>query len=272
MKKSIQKIIFITGVSSGIGKISAEYLSNMGYKVYGTSRQKDIKEGSYKILNMDVTNDVSIQKAFNYILEKEDRIDVVINNAGTAIAGSVENSSIDEINFQFETNFLGIVRVCQSVIPVMREQERGLIINISSLSGLVGLPFQAYYSASKFAVEGLSEAMRFELKRFNIRVILVEPGDSRTHLTSNRVIIEKAKKTNPYQDQFIKTLNVIERNEINGVDPEKVARIIGRIIRSKSPKFRNTVCTPIQKTVPFLKKILPYRLFEKIIELHYQLH
>ena len=182
------RIILITGASSGIGKSCAEYLSKKGFIVFGTSRNasfppKDIG-GKYPIMiKMDINDDDSIKNAIEYIIKEFGRIDVLINNAGYGIGGAIEDYTIEKVKEQFETNFFGQLRVCNSILPIMRNQQSGLIINISSIGGLLGLPFQGLYSATKFAIEGMTEALRMEVKEFGIKVVLVEPGDFKTSFT-----------------------------------------------------------------------------------------
>jgi short-subunit dehydrogenase len=159
--------------------------------------------------------------------------------------------------------------MCQAVIPIMKAQKGGTIINVSSLGGMLAMPFQAYYSASKFAIEGLSENMRMEMKRFNIKIVMVEPGDIKTSFTDNRIIAKNARGESPELVDFKNTLKVIEKDENNGADPRIVAKLIKQIIVKKHPALRYTATSLEQKIVPFLKRILPYCLFEKIIASHY---
>jgi len=183
----LSRVVLITGASRGIGKACAERLVAEGDNVYGTSRHPEAENGDRNLhmLAMDVNRDESVNAAVNKILAVERRIDVVINNAGFGIAGSVEDTSVEEGKSLFETNFFGVLRVCRAVLPTMRNMGRGTIINISSLGGRIGLPYQGLYSATKFAIEGLSEALRMELRQFGIDVTLVEPGDVCTvrHIT-----------------------------------------------------------------------------------------
>ena len=160
-----QRVVLVTGASSGIGKCCAEYLCNKGYRVYGTSRKADSSDSkqrpsninSTQMIRMDVTDEPSVKQGVADIIARESRIDVVINNAGFGIIGALEDTSIDEAKSQLETNFFGALRVCRAVLPTMRKQRSGYIVNISSIGGLIGLPFQSAYSASKFALEGASE-------------------------------------------------------------------------------------------------------------------
>ena len=170
-------MVLVTGASSGIGLACADLLARRGFRVYGASRTATEPERAFPSLRMDVDDDVSVAEGVARVLEREGRIDAAVNCAGFGIAGAKR---------QFETNFFGVLRVCRAVLPAMRERRAGTIVNVSSIAGLVPLPFQGFYSASKFALEGMSEALRMEVRPFGIRVVLVEPGDCRTHFTANR--------------------------------------------------------------------------------------
>ena len=270
IKKNNSKVVLITGTSSGIGRATASYLSELGFKVYGTVR--DTKDSyNFDTIKMDVTDDSSVKNGIKEIIDKEGRIDVLINNAGIGIAGAIEDTSIDEIHRQFDTNFFGLIRVCQNVLPIMREQGCGLIINIASMAGQIGLPYQGIYSASKFAIEGLSEALRLEVKQFGIDVVLIEPGDIATSFTKNRALIKRHKNKTSYSEGFAKTLEVIEKDESSGLPPEKIAKKIFKIITSRHRRFRYTPGAVEQQIVFFLKKLLPYSVFSLILTSHYKI-
>jgi NAD(P)-dependent dehydrogenase (short-subunit alcohol dehydrogenase family) len=175
-----QKIVLITGISSGFGKSTAEFLAQKGYIIYGTSRKTIEVDNRINVLKADVTDIGSVKAAVETILNKEGRIDILINNAGMGISGPIEFASTEDFNLQMDTNFIGVVNMIQSVLPAMRKQKEGTIVNISSIGGLMGLPFQGFYSASKYAIEGMSEALRMELKPFHIKVVVVRPGDFHT--------------------------------------------------------------------------------------------
>jgi short-subunit dehydrogenase len=271
MKNS--KVILITGASSGIGKACASYLASLGHRVYGTSRRATFPEtfNSYPVLiPMDVTDEESVKKAISFVLEKEGKIDVLINNAGFGVAGAVEDTSYEEALSQFETNFFGSHRVIRHVIPYMREKRSGLIINIGSIAGLIGLPFQPFYSASKFALEGLSEALMHEVNPFNIKVVLVEPGDLKTEFTDRRQLVTKSLNS-PYSAQMKKTLAVVEKDERSGGSPEAVARIISKIISSPNPRPRYRVGPFYEKLAVFLRRFLPERIFLWAIRKYYRI-
>ncbi len=271
MNRDSDRVVLITGASSGIGKSCAAYLSRRGFKVFGTGRQPTRCEEEYGMLEMDVTDDASIHRAVKYVIDREKRIDVLINNAGAALSGAVEDTAVEEARAQFETNFFGVIRVTGAVLPFFRRQNHGLIINISSIGGLISVPFTAFYCASKFAVEGISEALRFELKKFNIKVVLLEPGDIQSGLTRHRVRAERSRHPGPYEEQFKTTLRVIEDDENNGATIERVAEKIGEIIGKRSPKLRYVVGKPQQRLAVLLKKVLPSAWYEKIIASHYKI-
>jgi len=270
-----QQVVLITGASSGIGRSCATYLAEKGYKVYGTTRNRQGFEDSnsklpFNSIFMDVNDIESVNSAIEKILASEQRLDAVINNAGFGIGGPVEFTSIEEAQAQFDTNLFGIMRVCSAVLPAMRSQGAGYIINISSLGGLIGLPFQGLYSATKFAVEGLSEALYGELRSQGIRVVLIEPGDFATAFTKNRKQIAKPLTDTNYATDFQRTLSVIESDEMNGANPIKIAQLIDKILRTPNPRLRYRVGSFSQKLSVVLKKIIPDRLFAWIIMDHYQ--
>ncbi len=262
------KVILISGTSSGIGKTSAEYLAKQGHIVYGTSRYPGSypKPNDYTMLQMDVTEVDSVQNAVNQIIKNEGKIDVLINNAGFGIAGAIEHISIGKAKEQLETNFFGTVRLMKSVLPIMRKQNSGSIINISSIGGLMGLPYQGMYSASKFAIEGLTESLHKELRSSNIKIVLVEPGDFKTNFTEKREISKNANQS----DVFKTTLKVIENDENSGQDPIIIGELLYRIINKSNPRLRYTVGAFDQKLTTLLKRILPNRLFDWIIMKHYK--
>ena len=268
----MKKVILITGVSSGFGKETARLLSRAGHIVYGTIRNESDSEGKTIILRMDLTDIESIQKAVTAVLTKEGRIDVLINNAGMHTGGPVETLPVEYIKLQMDTNFLGMVNLTREVIPVMRKQGTGTIINFSSIGGLMGLPFQAFYSATKFAIEGFSEALRMEVKQFNIKVVLINPGDFHTSNSANRRnFLAPTGPEDPYNKQFLRTLAVIENDEKKGGKPEALARKLVKIVDCRNPKQRYIIGSPDQKLAVFLKHNLPDRLFRKILEDHYRI-
>ncbi|HCE57700.1 MAG TPA: oxidoreductase [Prolixibacteraceae bacterium] len=265
-----KKVILITGISSGFGKQTAILLAESGHTVYGTVRKQIETPGGVNVLTMDLLDTKSIEKSAQEIIQKEGRIDVLINNAGMHTGGPLETLPDEYIRKQFETNFFGLVELTRLVLPVMRKQGGGTIINIGSIGGLMGLPFQGYYSASKFAIEGFSEALRMEVKQFGIKVVVINPGDFHTNNTANRRgFLAAISDNDAYSAQFIKTISVIEKDENNGWNPEVLARKMVRIVNCKNPRQRYIIASFEQKLAVFIKKILPEKIFGKILESHY---
>jgi NAD(P)-dependent dehydrogenase (short-subunit alcohol dehydrogenase family) len=272
------RVVLITGASSGIGKACAEFLHARGHRVYGTSRRAAWPDGvanappapgELVLLPLDVTSDESVARAVAFVLQREGRLDVVVNNAGFGVAGAVEDTSLEEAHEQFETNFFGTVRVCRAALPAMRRQGGGCIVNVSSIAGRIGIPFQALYSASKFAVEGYTEALRMEAAPHGVRVTLVEPGDFRTGFTGNRRLV-RGPATAAYRDRQARALAVMEHDETHGATPESVARLVDRIVRLRSPRLRYAV-GPFSETVALaLKRVSPARLFERGVAAYYK--
>ena len=268
------KVVLITGASSGIGKACAEHLSQIGYKVYGTTRfinNLGQGNGKYRMIQMDINSDHSVKNGINQVFEKEGRLDVVLNNAGFILAGSIEDTTIEEAKTQLEANLFGAFRVCREALPKMREQMSGYIINISSIGGLMGLPFHGLYSASKFALEGLTEALRMEIKQHGIRVVLIEPGDFKTQLTTNRIRVKGSLENPAYKVNFEKAVTRMEIDETHGADPIKVAHLAARILRTPAPRLRYSIGPVTERVAIVLKKILPFSLFEKALMKYYGL-
>ncbi|WP_163989627.1 SDR family oxidoreductase [Pyxidicoccus caerfyrddinensis] len=266
MVASQGRVVLITGASSGIGRACAELLSERGHTVYGTSRQPltEAPKG-WRWLELDVTRDDSVRRAVDAVLAAEGRIDVVVNNAGYALAGSLEDTSIEEARQQFETNLLGVLRVCKAVLPSMRERRSGLFIHISSLGGAVGLPFQGLYSASKFALEGLTESLRQEVAPFGIQATLVQPGDVHTRITENRVLASQSGQGSAYRAPFETALKTIEADERDGVPPEDVARTVLELLEHGRVRVRYSVGKLVQRAAVMAKWVLPSRAFEALV-------
>lgn len=276
MNSHYGNVVLITGASSGIGKAIGEALANKGYKVYGTSRKampeiynevispKEDHNGFLKLIQLDVCSEESVKKAIHLILKKEASIDILINNAGIGIAGSVEDTRVEEAYKQFDTNFFGIIRMCRNILPIMRKNKNGLIINISSVAGLIAIPFQSMYSSSKYAVEALTEALRIEVKPFGINVSMVEPGDTKTNFTEKRVFAVEANKESAYNLKFEKSVNAMIKSELKGPGPDKIVQAVIGIINMKNPPIRITPGFSY-KAIVFLKRILPARLVSYIV-------
>lgn len=260
MKK---QTILITGASSGIGKACADHLFETGHQVIGVSRGlQSHLNGRYATLCMDVNDELSVQEGVGDIVSYYNRIDTVINCAGIGIAGAVEDTTVEEAKAQFETNFFGVHRVCRAILPHMREHHAGLIINISSIAGMVSIPFQAFYCASKFAIEGYSEALRMEVAPFGIQVVSVQPGNFKSNFTENRVRVQASLSNTEYRKCFEKAVDVMERDEIQGESPMVVAGNVRHIIESRSSRFRHVVGPVVEKFSIVAKQWLPYSMYE----------
>jgi NAD(P)-dependent dehydrogenase (short-subunit alcohol dehydrogenase family) len=268
----MKKVILITGVSSGFGKHTAEQLAARGHIVYGTVRRDCEVSSQVNVLRMDLTDISSIRSVIETIVKKEGRIDELINNAGMHTGGPAETLPPEYIRLQMDTNFIGTVMLTREVIPVMRKQGGGTIINFGSIGGLMGLPFQAYYSAAKFATEGFSEALRLEVRQFNIRIVLINPGDFNTNNTANRrKYLAETTQGDPYHEQFDRTLGIIENCETNGLSPEILARKMVRIVECRNPRQRYVIASFDQKLSVLLKKIIPGKWFMMILASYYKI-
>ena len=265
----MKKVILITGISSGFGKETAVFLARNGHTVYGTVRKPAEIDPFVHVLQMNLLSPDSITKAAQTVIHNEGRIDVLINNAGMHTGGPIETLPLEYVKMQMDTNFYGLVHLTREVLPVMRKQGSGTIINFGSIGGLMGLPFQGFYSASKFAIEGFSEALRMEVKQFGIKVVVVNPGDFHTNNTSNRRQFLAESAEDPYKTQFSKTLSIIENDEAKGWAPEILAKKMLKIVECKNPKHRYLIASMEQKLAVVLKKILPGKIFSKILESHY---
>jgi NAD(P)-dependent dehydrogenase (short-subunit alcohol dehydrogenase family) len=244
-----QKVAVITGSSSGIGLESALILGRNGYNTYATMRSPD-KDTSIKaavqneglpirVVQLDVTDDSSVKIAVDHVISEAGRIDVLVNNAGYPLSGAFEDLAMEEIKSQFETNFFGPIRVTQAVLPTMRKQRSGRIINISSGNGILGFPGISAYVSTKFAVEGLSEAIAYELEQFGIKVILIEPGFIRTNILNAAVVAKKAQDpASPYSEMMQKIMANVSELAKNASDPELVANIVLEAASNPSPRLR----------------------------------
>lgn len=263
--RSSERVVLVTGASSGIGAACARHLRERGFRVFGTSRRAEstTTDGGVEMVAMDVDSDASVQAGVAAVLERAGRIDAVVNNAGWALAGAVEDTPLEEARAQLETNLFGAWRVCRAVLPAMRAAGRGYIINVGSIGGRVGLPFQAAYSASKFAVAGFMEALSGEVRPFGIHAVLIEPGNYRTGITAARRVTTR--EGSPYAAAFARTLEVVERDERRGADPAEVARLVGRILHTRTPRLRYMVGPAFERFAAKGKEFLPGRLFERVV-------
>jgi len=268
----MSKVILITGGSSGIGKSIGDYLVQKGFSVYGTSRNPERVSGSnFPLLALDVREVTSIQNAVSELLAKEGRIDVVINNAGVGITGPLEEIPTQEIKNNFETNFFGPIEVIKAVLPQMRSQKSGLIINITSIAGYMGLPYRSVYSASKGALEIITEAIRMEVKEFGIQLTNVAPGDFATNIASGRYHAP-LKEDSAYKTPYGNTLKMMDEHVDSGSNPNEMAFAIHKIIEIKHPNVHYKVGSFLQRFSVVLKRILPDKVYEKMLMKHYKLN
>ncbi|TPN82341.1 SDR family oxidoreductase [Aquimarina algicola] len=272
MNETQKTIVLITGGSSGLGKSIGVYLIKKGFVVYGTSRNpdrfKDFKD--FTLLKLDVADNSSIQSAVSFIEEKHGRLDILINNAGAGITGPIEEIPEEEIVRNFTTNYFGPINVTKAVLPLMRKQKKGLIINVTSIAGYMGLPYRGIYSASKGALEITTEAWRMELKAFNINMTNVAPGDFATNIAAGRYhapVLENS----PYKKTYGDSLQLMNDHVDAGDNPLQMAEAVYKIIKSKNPKIHYKVGAFMQKFSIVLKRILPDKVYEKLLMNHYKL-
>ena len=267
----MSKVVLITGASSGIGKSIAEFLIEKGMKVYGTSRNPaNVENTKFKLLALDVNDVSSIENAIQIILDKEERLDVLINNAGMGITGPIEDTPTDEMRKVFNTNFFGAIDVMKAVIPQMRDQQTGLIINVTSIAGYMGLPFRGIYSATKGALELATEAVRMEVKEFGIQIANVAPGDFATNIAAGRYHTPVFENS-AYKKKYSENLALMDTHVDSGMSPEVMGKAIYKIIQTKHPKVHYKVGTFMQKFSIVLKRILPDTIYEKLLMNHYKL-
>lgn len=267
----MSKVVLITGGSSGIGKSIGEFLSQKGFKVYGTSRNpRNYPNSQFPILALDVTNNDTITDCVETVIASEGKLDVLINNAGAGITGPIEETPEIEIKKNFDTNFFGPINVIKAVLPQMRSQNDGLIINITSIAGFMGLPYRGVYSASKGALELITEAFRMEIKDFNISMTNIAPGDFATNIAAGRYHAPVVKGS-PYEEKYGSVLKAIDEDVNKGNDPHKVAEKVLQVMQTKSPKIHYKVGAFMQKFSIVLKFILPDKMYEKLLMNHYKL-
>lgn len=261
--------VLITGASSGIGMETALLLHKKGHKVYAaarrTERMQNLEGLGIRVLALDVTKEESMVAAVNTILKEAGTIDVLINNAGYGSYGALEDVPLSEARYQFEVNIFGLARMIQLVLPKMREQRSGKIINISSIGGKLGEPHGAWYHATKYAVEGLSDSIRMELQQFGIQVVIIEPGAIKTEW--NEIARENLLKTSgntAYKGLAQKHVHMLQTADANGDGPIVIAKAIAKAVASKRPKLRYAVGGGAGVIV-FFAWLLPDRLFDKIM-------
>lgn len=266
------KIVFVTGASSGLGKSTAAFLAQKGYTVIGTCRdpKKYPAPDSYSLWPLDLNDSKSIVRCVQRLEKEYGRVDVLINNAGQGITGPVEELEQAALQAHFNTNCFGPLAVIQQVLPLMRAKKQGLIINITSIGASMGLPFRGAYSASKGALQLLSEALRMEVRAFGIDVVTLAPGDYATAIADRRYY-SPLKKESPYFKAYEWSLDTMNAHVDEGNDPREVAEVIAQLITTKKRKVHYRVGPFMQKLSIFLKGILPSTVFEKLLRNHYKL-
>jgi NAD(P)-dependent dehydrogenase (short-subunit alcohol dehydrogenase family) len=265
----MNKVVLITGGSSGIGKETAKLLSQNGYKVYAAARRiekmNDLKSAGVHVIEMDVTDEQSVTNGVKQIISAEGKVDILVNNAGFGQYGAVEDVSLADARYQLEVNLFGIARLTQLVLPGMREQHFGKIVNISSTGGKVATPLGGWYHASKFALEGLSDSLRMEVKPFGIDVIVIEPGGVKTEW--GEIAIGNAIKTaegSAYQGLVKSAQSVNEKTGGKGTEPIEIATLIKNAMEADKPKARY-VAGYLAKPILFMRKWLSDGILDKII-------
>jgi len=263
-----RQVVLVTGGSSGIGLSICKHLSEQGFTVYGTSRkvQNGDRPHGFEMVQMEITDRSSIQTAIDFILQKEGSIDVLVNNAGTGMAGAVEDATTEEIENIFRLIVFAALDVSRAIIPTMRKNGSGKIINISSIGGEFGLPFRGIYSAAKSALDRFSETLRMELSPWNIYVSTIQPGDIKTNINNTRLTAAKSQsEESPYHKVFSKLYRQISEEVATAKDPIIVAKIVEKIINSSSPKMRYPAATFVQRLSISLNRILPTEVFQKML-------
>lgn len=259
--------VIVTGASSGLGQAIATCLHRSGFTVFGTSRApaQEKAPAGYAMLAMDVTDEASVAQAIDAVVARAGGLDAVISNAGMGIAGSLEETSVAEAQRQFDTNFFGNHRVVRAALPHLRRQPLAHLVMIGSIAGLIGVPFQGMYSATKFALEGYCEALRLELRGGPVKASLLEPGDFATGFTSARQRIAAATPDSPYHTAFEGALRVIEREERDGADPALMGEAVLALLADTDPPVRRAVTGPAQAGLGRIKQEMSEAALEQML-------
>jgi NAD(P)-dependent dehydrogenase (short-subunit alcohol dehydrogenase family) len=264
------KVTLITGVSSGIGRVTAQLLAERGARVFGTVRDFRRNGGlaDVELVHMDVTDDASVSNGVNSVLEKTGKIDILINNAGYGLTGALEETSVEEAQQQFDTNFFGVLRVTQAVLPAMRRHRSGRIVNISSALGFLPAPFMGIYGASKYALEGYTETLDHEVRNFGIGAVLVEPVFTKTDIGKNKKVAQLA--LDAYTKQKERTEQAIQQRADSHDEPSRVAEVIYRALTDEPPHLHYPVGEGV--TLSRLRRFVPVRLFDRRFRKRFQLN
>ena len=266
------KVVLVTGASSGLGKALCERLSQSGFRVYGTSRNPDAYQLPFPLLALDVTDPAGINRVVEQVITENGRIDVLINNAGVGMAAPLEKGAAADVEQLFRINVFGTLQVCQAVLPHMRAAGTGMILNVSSIGGSVGLPFRGAYCASKAALDMLTETLRLEVKHFGIEVGTIPAGDMRTPIKQHWIGGYRPETDHTYGDDYRLVTKAIEADNERGMSPQAVAARIEQLIRSERIGRSTVVGKPLQRLAITAKRLLPDAWFEKIILKHSKLN
>ena len=263
-------VVLVTGSSSGIGRACCDRLARGRRRVYGASRKAG-EAAPWTYIAMDVTDDASVERAVDEVVRREGRLDALVHCSGVSLAGSFEDTTLEEAKRQFDTNFFGAVRVMRAVLPTMRKQGAGRILVIGSIGGLIGLPYIGYYSASKFALDGLVEAMRMEVAPFGIEATVVHPGDFNTAISANQVLCSQSGADSPYHLVCHRTIEIYDTAVKRARPADVVARRIERLLSRRRLPVRSVLGTPSEVLGVWLKSALPSRSFEYLFRKSYKL-
>lgn len=254
----MKHVILISGASRGIGRISAQLLHERGHRIFGTARKPDAAGAPFRMLPLDVTDDASVRAAVAQVIAEAGRLDVLINNAGYDIYGAAEDTTLDDLMAQMDANFVGAVRLTTAALPQMRRQGGGRIVNMSSVGGLLALPYNSAYAASKFALEGYSESLRYEVLADRIYVSLIEPGQVRTDTLETSI----RSAGSPHAQAVAERARALGRGA--NLWPEAVARAVARVVEAPRPRLRYLVGGQARQAA-WLKQLLPERVREAVI-------
>lgn len=270
MNKVEEKVALITGASSGIGYATAVYLRDKGWKVYGLSRSGKVPEGIHPLV-ADIVDRAQLEAAFSDLWTAEHRLDAVINSAGIGGAGPIEYIPMEEARKVMETNYFGSLQVAQVCLPYLRQQDRASLVFVSSIAGLIGVPFHGAYSASKFAVEALVEAVRIELTGSNVRAVSVCPGDTKTGIIGNQYRAKAADLPDFYQETYHRADTRMRSSVSDGIPPVQVSMAIYRAIQQDHPRVRFIVGDALQRSANMIKRLTPSKAWEVIVRWYFGL-
>ena len=263
-----EAVVLVTGASSGFGRLTASFLAERGYVVFGTSRKAASMSGDgFEMIQLDITSDQSVKECVSTILQKTGRIDVLVNNAGQAVTGGLEETSVDEAKAHFDSNFFGTIRMVNAVLPDMRKRRSGHIVNLSSLAATFPVPFEGYYASAKAALLTYTEVLRQEVKSLGIKVSVVEPGFFRTNLLNARTAA--AHPIGDYDETRKRAQAALVESFVKGADPKEVAETIVKIIQTPSPALHYVVGK--EGSYLLLKRILPLSVMESMTRRHWRL-